>query len=354
MHNELSNFNNDEIRFLFKIIEKLSRGFKDHITLRKAILSDVLKLLKGDSIISYLWNKDSRLFEHPVFLNLSPENPFQYNNYYRFCDPITPKLRTRRHATPVTKIINQAELERTEFFNDFLSRYDQCHGINAYAYDRNMNVGDLRIWRTRQRPDFGEHEAALLDILLPYYRNALRNVNALNDAHGTVDFWQNMFEDSSMALFFFDEKSKSVFRNNRARKMERTLSKESYHSLNKKVRALSKKDLSETEWGPYFLSVSNFLSPMNSNPMTVVMVTRSSSEEVNRELLSRKHKLSPREIDVCLLICKGLTDQEIASALEIAFSTVRTHLKRAFIKLDATNRSELISCLLEGVIDFSF
>ncbi|MBW1765798.1 MAG: helix-turn-helix transcriptional regulator [Deltaproteobacteria bacterium] len=248
----------------------------------------------------------------------------------------------------------QAELERTEFFNDFLIRDSQHHGINAYAYDRCLNLGDLRIWRARHRPVFGKHEATLLDIILPYFRNALRNIYALNNAHRTVDFWQKMLEDSSVALFLFDEKGKLDFMNTNARKIEQELSDEGYHSLKKRILALSRNDLSETEWGSYFLSINKIVSPMNSKQMTSVMVTRSVSEEVDRDLLRRRYRLSPRETDICLLVCKGLTDREIASALGIAFSTVRTYMKRVFLKLNATNRSELISCLLEGIVDFSF
>jgi DNA-binding NarL/FixJ family response regulator len=54
-----------------------------------------------------------------------------------------------------------------------------------------------------------------------------------------------------------------------------------------------------------------------------------------------------------MLVCKGLTDPEIASALGIAFSTVRTHLKNLFTKLDVTTRSELIYVLLDGVAEIT-
>lgn len=38
----------------------------------------------------------------------------------------------------------------------------------------------------------------------------------------------------------------------------------------------------------------------------------------------------------------GLTDKQIASRLDISFSTVRTHLKHVFYKLSVNNRAQLI------------
>ncbi|MGE0803274.1 MAG: response regulator transcription factor, partial [Lautropia sp.] len=51
--------------------------------------------------------------------------------------------------------------------------------------------------------------------------------------------------------------------------------------------------------------------------------------------------LSPRERDVAALAARGLADKEIAAALGVSFSTVRTLLGRAFRKLGVDNRVKL-------------
>jgi DNA-binding NarL/FixJ family response regulator len=84
------------------------------------------------------------------------------------------------------------------------------------------------------------------------------------------------------------------------------------------------------------------------------MIYRPSSRTVTAELLLTRYNLTSREAEICILVYKGLTDQEIANALGIAFTTVRTHLSRLFLKLDVTTRSELVYHLLEGVLDISF
>lgn len=70
--------------------------------------------------------------------------------------------------------------------------------------------------------------------------------------------------------------------------------------------------------------------------------------------LLTKFRLSRRETEISLLVCKGLTDKEIARVLGMAFSTVRTHLKHIFQKLDVSTRSELIFSFLEDLVDVSF
>ena len=127
-----------------------------------------------------------------------------------------------------------------------------------------------------------------------------------------------------------------------------------YASFYNHIQSLAKRKLFRTEWGPYFLSVLPTFSRNDARPLTAVMATQSSPARINKDFLISRYHLSPREIEICFLVCKGLTDREIASVLGIAFSTVRTHLKHIFIKIDATNRSELISILFEEIVDISF
>ncbi|MEO8806436.1 MAG: helix-turn-helix transcriptional regulator [Burkholderiaceae bacterium] len=51
--------------------------------------------------------------------------------------------------------------------------------------------------------------------------------------------------------------------------------------------------------------------------------------------------LSRREAEVSALACEGLADKDIARALGIGFTTVRTHLAAAFRKLDCDGRNRL-------------
>jgi DNA-binding NarL/FixJ family response regulator len=62
--------------------------------------------------------------------------------------------------------------------------------------------------------------------------------------------------------------------------------------------------------------------------------------EVQLNTLSQR--LTPREQDTARLVLLGLPDKEIARALNISSTTVRTHLENAFRKVGVSNRAALV------------
>lgn len=62
-----------------------------------------------------------------------------------------------------------------------------------------------------------------------------------------------------------------------------------------------------------------------------------------RHRLLDHYMLSPRELVVAHLICRGLTNQEIGEELSISLPTVKSHIQNLFEKLHVSNRASLIS-----------
>jgi DNA-binding NarL/FixJ family response regulator len=59
------------------------------------------------------------------------------------------------------------------------------------------------------------------------------------------------------------------------------------------------------------------------------------------------HPLSERELDIARAVAKGLSNQEIGTALYISLSTVKTHLTSIQLKLHLRNRVEIAIWVLE-------
>jgi len=353
MASELQNLKENEVRLLLKIIDRLSLSLDQDI-LRQEIGEDILRLLKADFFASFIWNPDKHIYEHVVYLNMSPSNLARYDTYYQFHDPITPSLQKRRKATLVSEVMPQAELEKTEFFNDFLMVDGLHHGINLYAYDGDLNIGDLRIWRSKGRPDLGKREIALLETIKPYFRNALRNARLFAATKKRAESWNALLEKLEIPLFLFNSKGNLTYRNKKAQELEEKLSKEDYFSFYFHIQSLAIKPFfSESDWKGIRLSVLRTDSSPHDQSFSAIIVHTSPLPEINQDFICARYGLSPREAEISLLIFKGLTDKEIASVLRIGYYTVRTHLNHIFFKLDVTNRTELIYVLLEGMVEIS-
>ncbi len=65
----------------------------------------------------------------------------------------------------------------------------------------------------------------------------------------------------------------------------------------------------------------------------------------------KKLTLSPREIEVLSCVTEGLTNNEIASRLNVSVETVKTHLKRIMEKLEVSDRTQAaVQALKQGLL----
>lgn len=139
----------------------------DGDALREALALPMLKLLQADQYASMVWNSDAERFERCTAMNISADSLRHWDSHYRYIDPLTFPMMKRQRPTVATQVLQQSELTKTEFFNDFL-RPEQMHwGINVYFYDRAVAVGDFRIWRKRQRGNFDANDIEVMSMVEP-------------------------------------------------------------------------------------------------------------------------------------------------------------------------------------------
>jgi len=64
--------------------------------------------------------------------------------------------------------------------------------------------------------------------------------------------------------------------------------------------------------------------------------------DLNRNAMIGQKQLSHREIAIIALIAEGQTNKRIAVQLGVAPETIKTYLKRIFIKLGTHSRAEAV------------
>jgi len=69
---------------------------------------------------------------------------------------------------------------------------------------------------------------------------------------------------------------------------------------------------------------------------------------VNIKACYQRYRLSEREMEIVNLILSGYQNQEISEKLYIELSTVKTHMKNIFYKLNISNRTQILSLLLQN------
>lgn len=133
--------------------------------MRKSVAVSVAGLLHADFMASFVWSPADGGYGTGVSLNMDPDNLRRYEQHYQFHDPVTPVMAKRPTATIVDSVIDRSELERSEFYCDFLAVDGLHHGINFFAYRAGQHLGDLRLWRSRHQPAFDESDRLLLELI---------------------------------------------------------------------------------------------------------------------------------------------------------------------------------------------
>lgn len=79
--------------------------------------------------------------------------------------------------------------------------------------------------------------------------------------------------------------------------------------------------------------------------LTVFVLFSKRRKENKRQIINEVAALTNQENKIANLICEGLSNKEIASTLFISSSTVKTHIRNLYSKLEISNRQQLIEKL---------
>ncbi|MGK9170035.1 helix-turn-helix transcriptional regulator [Inquilinus limosus] len=99
-----------------------------------------------------------------------------YNVHYHRTWPILPMVQ-QLQARPVfidRMVVPQSEFIRTEFYNDYARPQGGHSGLYWVDFDQHGLGAHLSLWRSRRRPDWGDEEVRLLQLVGPHIGRALK------------------------------------------------------------------------------------------------------------------------------------------------------------------------------------
>jgi DNA-binding NarL/FixJ family response regulator len=65
--------------------------------------------------------------------------------------------------------------------------------------------------------------------------------------------------------------------------------------------------------------------------------------------LKERYHMTPREMQVAILVCRGFDNDEIAAALKMKYGTVKTHLRNIYRRVRVKSKITLLLRFLEDI-----
>lgn len=137
------------------------------------------KFMHADHLVSRQWDATADRYTICASYNVTPARIRAYEDHFQFCDPITPRLRSRRVPVRVSDVCSEQDLKGSEFYNDHLRQNGIHWGVNFYAYRGEDCLGDLVIYRSQGKKDFSREDMICLNFISPVFTAALSRIEAM-------------------------------------------------------------------------------------------------------------------------------------------------------------------------------
>jgi DNA-binding CsgD family transcriptional regulator len=344
--------------------------------------SDFLRLfseaIHAPSAVFLIHDKTRQKAHVSTSIGVEPAWVNPYQEYFVTINPWLEGNPFRRGVVAMgEQILNNRELVRTEFYNDFLRPQDWFYSCGVLIAQDQSTISEVTAIRSRRAGSFTWNEIALFEYLAPHLQCAVRIHNriaglesGLNAATGALD----RFPTGTIAV---DSDAKVILTNRAAdailKRGDGLISRDGLRAASRQETAKLRNAIAAVCIEPDSGAIK---------PETVVQIHRRSGLKALEVLVCplpsrsslRKGKaaaalfitdpeeeatldsralrqlfgLTPAEIRLCIALVKGKSVEEYAHEAGISPNTARTHVKRIYSKTGVRRQSELVSLLLKS------
>lgn len=270
-------------------------------------------------------------------------------------------------------IVSESELEKTEFYNDYLRPQDLKHTLLGGLTTSRNEVYQLGLVRSCRRGVYTASEIALVTSLLPHMRRSIEIAQHLDMAERKADGALAALEQVGTAVLVVDADQKVKFANRLAENLitRGGLLKISHGRLGasdsiarsrlmqavaaatgagRQASGRSGQIVSVPCWQTGgMLSVS--VSPLDerdrwtfgSGPLALVLMSSTSAApQLSVASLRSVYGFTPAEARLATALCSGKTLKAYADEAQISITTVKWHLKSCFAKTGEQRQADLV------------
>jgi DNA-binding CsgD family transcriptional regulator len=344
------------------------------------LLSEALRLMerifRTGSNNFYFARRDgiSTNLDRPITRGLEERFKAEFTEYYHKLDPLFGLWLSQHCPTSVTisKAISPKQWTSSEYYNDFMRPQSIHHQMSIYLKNNQMFLGVFSMFRNKNMDDFSILDQYKANLIAPYLAGALEKTlisKRMTEHDAIIDsFAPNLLHRGIVVL---DESFEPTYQNEKARALlsdfarTKTEAVSIPESLSKEI-YLNCKDLLRSARIDGALKIPRrqfeMVSPVDKKKLCISMGLISDPKknllllllffdpedhEKDESMRLEQQGLSKREREIAFLLSRGLRNKEISDKLFISEYTVENHLRSIYRKMNVTNRTGVVRCLLE-------
>ena len=272
--------------------------------------------------------------------------------------------------------LSESEMERDEFYNDFLTPHGLRYHAGVRAIHSQELVGAFSIQRTKRQGHVTDAELRVLEELQPHMRRAAQTYLRFGKMAADAGLFQSLLSNTGRGIIIVDSSGKVGFMNDMAeaicrrddgfddKKRKLTIhSRAAQDALARAIRCI--RNPSETapcleqEYAitrrkgvlPYIAMIS-CVPPSREKQFDMfrgaVIITiddPTQTRQLAPKLLSSLFGLSPVEAEVACAVAEGLTVRRISEKRGVSIATIRSQLQSILQKMQLRRQSDLIRLL---------
>lgn len=314
-------------------------------------------------------------------LGVPPDLVRQYEEYYASHNAWIAAAGFRLPEGEVltgTDLLSDADLQKSEYYNDFLRRIDAHHVLTATLLGEKKRLSMVSLLRPKRAGPFGDRSIELLRLLVPHLKRALQLHRRMAGLKSEREAAVEVLDRVPAGVILLDRKGRPVLVNRAGRDILESsdglsLTRDGLAAAASEEATVLRRlvhDAIEIATGRSVLCDSSgtlavsrpslrrpylvFVTPLRSKPpeadlrpAAAVFVTDPERRvPANGPLFKSVYRFTPAEAAVALRLIQGESIEQAAENLEITVNTARTHLKRLFAKTDTNRHRELVRVLL--------